>query len=220
MVADLLVTARGLRSATYGPRTIGLLGRRYLPNEQIDLFIAAHMDDAALERQWSQASAEAQSMLRGYVAGYNRFLADRKGQLPPACAGKDWVKPMTLPEYRRLSEITAVQAGIAALADGMVGARPPAPGTAQGAAGAVLQGAQEVLEGGVPPLVRAEVAPHAGAEGVDPDHRDRRWAPTPGPSARTPRPTAAACCWATRTSPGAARTASTSCTCACRGRST
>ncbi|GAA4421132.1 penicillin acylase family protein [Acidovorax lacteus] len=133
MVADLLVTARGMRSATFGPRTIGLLGRRYLPNEQIDLFMAAHMDDAALERQWSKASAEAQTMLRGYVAGYNRYLADRKGQLPAACAGKDWVQPMTLPEYRRLAEITAVQAGIAALADGMVGARPPAPGTAQGA---------------------------------------------------------------------------------------
>jgi acyl-homoserine-lactone acylase len=73
--AQQLVTIRGQRSATFGPAARGLLGLRPLTNEQIDLFIAAHMDDAALERAWrAQASADAHAMARGYVAGYNRFL--------------------------------------------------------------------------------------------------------------------------------------------------
>ncbi|WP_423460067.1 penicillin acylase family protein [Ottowia sp. VDI28] len=127
MTADQLVTARGERSATFGPKTIGLLGRRYIPNQQIDLFTAAHMDDAALERAWGKISPEAQALARGYVAGYNRFLADNAATLPEACRGKPWVKPMTMAEYRRMAEVVAVQAGIAALADGMLGAQPPNP---------------------------------------------------------------------------------------------
>ncbi len=125
MVADQLVTVRGMRSSTFGGKATGLLGRRYLPNEQIDLFIAAYMDDAALERAWSQTSAESQALARGYVAGYNRYLADQGPRLPEACKDKQWVKPMTLNEYRRMAEVTAVQAGIVALADGILGAQPP-----------------------------------------------------------------------------------------------
>jgi acyl-homoserine-lactone acylase len=126
--AQQLVTIRGQRSATFGPAARGLLGLRPLSNEQVDLFIAAHMEDAALERAWrTQASADARAMARGYVAGYNRYLADHAGKLPAACNGQAWVRPMTLPEYRRLAELTSVQAGIALLADGVLGAQPPAP---------------------------------------------------------------------------------------------
>lgn len=137
MTADQLVTARGQRSSTFGAQTIGLLGRRYIPNAQIDLFMAAHMDDAMLERAWAKTSAETQALARGYVAGYNRFLADNAATLPDACRGKPWVQPMTLAQYRRMAEVVAVQAGIAALADGMLGAQPPAAKAAQAPASAV-----------------------------------------------------------------------------------
>jgi len=131
MTADQLVTARGQRSSTFGAQTIGLLGRRYIPNAQIDLFMAAHMDDAMLERAWAKTSAETQALARGYVAGYNRFLVDNAATLPEACRGKPWVQPMTMAQYRRMAEVVAVQAGIAALADGMLGAQPPAAKAAQ-----------------------------------------------------------------------------------------
>jgi len=80
-----------------------------------------------LAKQWAATGAEAQTLARGYVAGYNRYLADNTGKLPAACNGQPWVKPMTLTDYRRMGELTAVQAGIAALADGLLGAQPPAP---------------------------------------------------------------------------------------------
>jgi acyl-homoserine-lactone acylase len=129
MTADQLVTARGERSRYFGGgSTSARFGLRLLPNEQIDMFVAAHMDDQRLEAAWVAASREAQAQARGYVAGYNRYLADQaaKGQpLPVACRGQAWVKPMTLAEYRRLTEIVIVQAGSGAVADAIVGAAPP-----------------------------------------------------------------------------------------------
>jgi acyl-homoserine-lactone acylase len=129
--AEQIVTARGERARWFGGgAAAGLLGRRVLPNEQIDVFIAAHMDDAALARAWERTSADTQAMVRGYVAGYNRFLVDRSGDLPAACKGQPWVRPMTRADYHRLTEVPLVQAGIGALADAMLGARPPAPAAA------------------------------------------------------------------------------------------
>jgi acyl-homoserine-lactone acylase len=123
--AQQLVTVRGERSRWFGATAQGQLGLRVLPNEQVDLFIAAHMDDAALERAWRGASADANAMARGYVAGWNRFLAERAATLPARCQDQPWVRPMTLADYRRLTELTSVQAGVAALADAVLAARPP-----------------------------------------------------------------------------------------------
>lgn len=132
--AEHLVTVRGQRSLHFGPKATGALGLRALPNEQIDLFVAAHMDDAKLARAWEAASADARALARGYVAGWNRFLQDRAGDLPAPCKGQPWVQPMTLAEYHRIHEILVTQAGITALADAVVGAQPPAPKAAAAAA--------------------------------------------------------------------------------------
>ena len=124
--ADYLVTIRGERSRYFGGSASSRLGLRVLPNEQIDLFIRAHMDDAMLVRAYSQMSHEAQGMARGYVAGYNRFLADTGAdKLPAACRNAAWVQPMSMLEYFRIGEVSMVQGGAAALADAILAARPP-----------------------------------------------------------------------------------------------
>ena len=125
--ARQLVTVRGERARWFGPTALGLLGIRMLPNEVTDTFINAHMDDARLARGRVEGS-EAAQLSRGYVAGYNRYLTDRGAKLPAACKGQPWVRPMTLADYARMNELTMVQAGVAALADGVVGAQPPPPG--------------------------------------------------------------------------------------------
>ncbi|MBL8347651.1 MAG: penicillin acylase family protein [Rubrivivax sp.] len=127
LTAQHLVTVRGERTRSFGAAGSGLLGLRQMPNEIIDLFIAAHMDDAALARAAAAQSPAAQALSRGYVAGYNRYLADNTGRLPPACHNAAWVKPMTAAEYLRIGELAAVQAGIGALADAMLAAAPPKP---------------------------------------------------------------------------------------------
>jgi acyl-homoserine-lactone acylase len=151
--AQQLVTIRGERARFFGGGAASAqLGLRLLPNEQIDFFIAAHMDDGVLEGAWAKTSADAQRMARGYVAGYNRLLAERAGDLPAACKGQPWVRPMTMADFRRLSELTAVQAGIAALADGMLGARPPAAGATATAPAATIDladAAQAMREAGL-----------------------------------------------------------------------
>ncbi len=125
MTADYLVTARGERSRTFGPTATSGLGLRSLPNEQIDLFVAAHMDDAKLARAVQALDADTQALLRGYVAGYNRYLAEHAGRLPAACNGAEWVKPMTGAEYLRVHELSAVLASSGAMADAMLAAAPP-----------------------------------------------------------------------------------------------
>src|SRR5690606_2388102 len=74
--ADQLVTIRGERSRWCGADGEALLGLRVLPNEQIDVFVRSHMDDAGLARAFAATSPEAQAVSTGYVDGYNRFLRD------------------------------------------------------------------------------------------------------------------------------------------------
>lgn len=171
--ASQLVTVRGERSRFFGGGTAsGPLGLRTLPHETIDFFARAHFDDGALAAAWGRASADAQAMARGYVAGYNRFLADRASPgakpLPAACAGQPWLRPMTIEDWRRLNELTMVQAGVAALADALVAAQPPAA-SAPRAAGApalptLAEAAEAVRETG---LLEPGIGSNAWAFGRD-----------------------------------------------------
>lgn len=102
-----------------------MLGLRVLPNEQIDVFVRSHMDDAGLARAFAATSPEAQAVSTGYVDGYNRFLRDHAASLPAPCAGAPWVRPMTMADYLRLQEVSMVQLGAALFADAIFGASPP-----------------------------------------------------------------------------------------------
>ena len=80
--AQQLVTARGQRSRWFGPATPGLFGRRMLPNEQADFFIAAHMDDAALAKGWAATDADVQAAARLAMPQNNTPL--------PSMSSPDW----------------------------------------------------------------------------------------------------------------------------------
>lgn len=123
--AEALVTTRSERAQYFGATAMGQLGLRMLPNYWIDLFIEAFVDDETVARAATQSSAEANAMARGYVAGYNRYLAEHADHLPAACAHKDWIEPMTLAEYRRSGDLGVIQLGMGLFADAVLGARPP-----------------------------------------------------------------------------------------------
>ena len=126
LLAQQLVTVRGERSQYFGPTATGLLGLRTLPNAQIDLFIRSHMDDAALARANATLGPAAQAAIRGYVAGYNRYLQDTgPARLPAECRGAAWVTPMTEGDLARVNEQFMVLAGVGALADAILAAAPP-----------------------------------------------------------------------------------------------
>jgi acyl-homoserine-lactone acylase len=148
LLAEHLVTVRGERSRYFGPTATGLLGLRTLPNAQIDLFIRSHMDDAALARANATLGPAAQAAVRGYVAGYNRYLQDTgPARLPAECRGAVWVTPMTEADMARVTEQFMVLAGVGAVADAILAASPPkaaAPGSAAPAAVSAPQAAAEL----------------------------------------------------------------------------
>jgi acyl-homoserine-lactone acylase len=146
-LAQQLVTVRGERSQYFGPTATGLLGLRTLPNAQIDLFIRSHMDDAALARANATLGPAAQAAIRGYVAGYNRYLQDTgPARLPAECRGAAWVTPMTAGDLARVNEQFMVLAGVGALADAIVAAAPPKAATTGSAAPATVTAQQAAAE--------------------------------------------------------------------------
>lgn len=133
--AEHLLTLRGERSQFLGAQNTGEIGLGRAPNAQIDLFIRYHMDDEALARAGATTSLDVKAALRGYVAGYNRYLQDvGPSGLPAACRGKPWVRPMTMADLSRATEMSMIQGGLGALAGAVLAAVPPAPGAKTGAA--------------------------------------------------------------------------------------
>lgn len=126
--AEHLLTLRGERSQFLGAQNTGEIGLGRAPNAQIDLFIRYHMDDEALARAGATTSLDVKAALRGYVAGYNRYLQDvGPNGLPAACRGKPWVRPMTMADLSRATEMSMIQGGLGALAGAVLAAVPPAP---------------------------------------------------------------------------------------------
>ncbi|MDP9992748.1 acyl-homoserine-lactone acylase [Variovorax boronicumulans] len=141
--AEHLLTLRGERSQFLGAQNTGEIGLGRAPNAQIDLFIRYHMDDEALARAGATTSLDVKAALRSYVAGYNRYLQDAgPNGLPAACRGKPWVRPMTMADLSRATEMSMIQGGLGALAGAVLAAVPPAPvaaGVKTGAAPADLK---------------------------------------------------------------------------------
>ena len=68
--------------------------------------------------------------MRGYVGGYNRYLADTgvDNLSDPRCRGKDWARPISeLDAYRRFYQL-GILAGQGVAIDGIARAQPPPPG--------------------------------------------------------------------------------------------
>ncbi|MDP9916078.1 acyl-homoserine-lactone acylase [Variovorax boronicumulans] len=138
--AEHLLTLRGDRAQFLGAQNTGDFGLGRMPNAQIDLFVRYHMDDAALARAAATTNDEVKAALRGYVAGYNRYLQDAgPNGLPEACRGKPWVRPMTASDLARATEQSMIQGGLGALAGAVLAAVPPAPGAKTGAAPVALE---------------------------------------------------------------------------------
>ena len=77
---------------------------------------------------------EVREAVRGYVAGYNRYLRETGvANLPdPACRGEAWVREIEeIDAYRRFYQLALLaSAGVAI--NGIGGAQPPAPGATSG----------------------------------------------------------------------------------------
>ena len=89
-----------------------------------DVFHRAILTDTKLSEFAAQQSERSHRMNAGYVAGYNRFLRDKKDQLPKSCAGKDWVRPITESDLTRLAIGVGIRYGLGRFQQQMVQASP------------------------------------------------------------------------------------------------
>ncbi|GIG90337.1 penicillin acylase family protein [Plantactinospora endophytica] len=135
-LADGYLTVDGQRSRFHDSRQpIDSGFGRASATVNSDLYFQDIKDRQVVERLVRQPAPlgptrEVAEMVRGYAAGYNRYLRDTgvANIADPACRGAGWVRPITeLDVYRYVYGFT-VSAGSGSVIDGLVSAQPPAPG--------------------------------------------------------------------------------------------
>lgn len=135
LLADDVVTVTGERSKYFGLDAKTVVSFADIRNLDSDAFFRTLLDGPALLAAFEKTSPEYQASVRGYVAGYNRYLRTKgPGGLPLPCRGAAWVRPITLEDHLKLTAEKMIQAGAAAWLPYIVSAAPPGGPAAQTAA--------------------------------------------------------------------------------------
>ena len=125
LLADKVVTVSGERSRWFGAEGSTSVAFAETSNLDSDAFFQAMIDVPKLRSAFARTSPAYQALVRGYVAGFNRYLASHAlASRPEACRG-DWVRPITLDDMLRLNEEKAIQASAGAWLKQILAARPP-----------------------------------------------------------------------------------------------
>nr|WP_073756110.1 penicillin acylase family protein [Streptomyces sp. CB03234] len=133
VLADGFVTVRGERSRHFGPDGApdGALSSA-TTNLSSDLYFRGVRDAGTVERLLAVPapagpSRDAKELMRGWAAGYNAWLKQNR-ITDPACAGADWVRPVTRLDVARRGFALAVLGGQGRAVEGITAARPPGAG--------------------------------------------------------------------------------------------
>ncbi|MEF9881153.1 penicillin acylase family protein [Streptomyces sp. P9-A4] len=140
-LADGFLTVNGERSGAFGPDAApdGSLSSA-TTNLSSDLYFRGVRDAGTVEELLrtpapAGPSRDLKELMRGWAAGYNAWL--RKNRITdPACAGADWVRPVTALDVARRGFAVSVLGGQGRAVDGITAARPPATAPAAARAGA------------------------------------------------------------------------------------
>ena len=155
VMADQYVTVRGERSKFFGPDGTWQLRGNGSTNKNLesDFFYKRIIKRQTIEKLMNQAPPngprpEIRDGVRGYVAGYNRYIRETGvANLPdPACRGKEWVREIDeIDAYRRFYQLALLASGGVAI-NGIGGAQPPAPGDVGGPPPAVSDAVSQLAE--------------------------------------------------------------------------
>ncbi|MEL7369064.1 MAG: penicillin acylase family protein [Myxococcota bacterium] len=117
LLARAITVARG-----DGAKFFGTAGFN-LPNAVVFKWLSR---PANLDRFINAQPKQIQRAIRGYAAGYNRWLAEvGVAQLPSACANQPWVRPITTEDLAALYLRGNARASLAPLAGAVFAAEPP-----------------------------------------------------------------------------------------------
>jgi acyl-homoserine-lactone acylase len=140
-IAEDYVTVSAERSRWFGAEGSYLQrGNGFRANNlNSDFFYKQIIDSRTIENLLAKPPPngpipEVKQGVRGYVAGYNKYLSDVGGSdgiSDPTCKGKPWVRPITAKDaYRRFYQLTLLASQDVAI-DGIGAAQPP-PGAGSG----------------------------------------------------------------------------------------
>lgn len=140
LFAEELVTLHGERAKYFGAAGgyLGQLGTAF-GNLDSDFFYKLVLGSDQAARFKAGASRSTRELADGFAKGYNRYLADTGlANLPLACRGQAWVKPMTEDDaYLRFSQAAMTGSSLGFI--GAIGsAVPPAASVAKAASATQL----------------------------------------------------------------------------------
>lgn len=122
LAQDVLV-ATGTQSRFFGPAG---------NNVAEDWVYAMVNSDARTQSSWEELDSSSQELVRGYAAGYNRYLRDTGVDgLDPACRDEAWVRPIDQFDILKVLAKLTLRAGTANFILSLAGAEPPAAIVAQ-----------------------------------------------------------------------------------------
>lgn len=133
-LADTYLMVNAQRSRYLGPEGKASPGEKQdtTSNLNSDLYFQRIKDDRVVERLLDQPAPngpepEVKEAIRGYVRGYNRYLAETgvNGIGDPACRGAAWVRPITELDVYRHAHAEIIMGSAEPLLDGQVTAAPP-----------------------------------------------------------------------------------------------
>lgn len=125
LIADRFLTVAGERSKYLGGET-KVSPTSTLSNLESDFFYRHVLDQPTLDKAFNGNSETAQDLIAGYVAGYNRFIAEAKASDMGECATASWARrPLTENELRRHLLAVATQSGYGGFVAAIVAAVPP-----------------------------------------------------------------------------------------------
>ncbi|MFF3073433.1 penicillin acylase family protein [Kitasatospora sp. NPDC057904] len=170
-LADTYLMVNAQRSRYLGPdgRTSPGEKQNTTTNLNSDLYFQRINDNRVVERLIDQPAPngpepEVKDAIRGYVKGYNRYLAETgvNNISDPACRGAAWVRPITELDVYRHAHAEIIMGVADPLLDGEVNAAPPGASAApQAAAPRAKAGQQEAAP--------REAAPQTAAPQASPE---------------------------------------------------
>ena len=126
LLADEVLTVQGERAHFLGAEGKSSAG---LDNIRSDFFFKWLNNDKAVNAFLTAQTAETRQLIRGYVAGYNRYLADAKSS--SSCAEASWLRPLEEQDLARLIRRLLVEGGLGQFTRAMLAAQSPREALAQ-----------------------------------------------------------------------------------------
>ena len=106
----------------------GELSRYFGPgngNLESDVFHRALLDPALVLQFARMHTPTGGRFDIGYMRGYNRYLREKRDELPAACRGAAWVRPVTMDDLTRLTISIGIRYGVGRFQKEMASAAPP-----------------------------------------------------------------------------------------------